>query len=115
MKTRKNALSLAIGTTALMGTIAASPVVAADVNPFAFSDLTSGYMVVDADGSKAKKDGSCGESKCGDKKAEKKAKKDGSCGESKCGDDKAKKAPKKSKDGSCGESKCGDKKTDKAV
>ena len=106
MKNRKNAVSLAIGTTALVGTLAASPIVSADTNPFAFSDLGNGYMV--ADSSKAKKDGSCGESKCGDKKASKKVKKDGSCGESKCGDDKAKKTKKKSKDGSCGESKCGD-------
>lgn len=115
MKTHKNALSLAIGATALVGTLAASPIVSAGTNPFAFNDLASGYMVADADGSKAKKDGSCGESKCGDKKVEKKAKKDGSCGESKCGDNKAKKAQKKSKDGSCGESKCGDKKADKEV
>lgn len=116
MKTRRNALSLAIGTTALVGSLAATPNASAEANPFAFSDLGNGYMVADAEGSKAKKDGSCGESKCGDKKASKKAKKskDGSCGESKCGDKKANK-PKKSKDGSCGESKCGDKKSDKAV
>ncbi|HEY5601748.1 MAG TPA: hypothetical protein VIM41_01440 [Gammaproteobacteria bacterium] len=91
MKTRKNALSLAIGTTALVGALAATPIIAADSNPFAFNDLGNGYMVADADTGKAKKDGSCGESKCGDKKAEK-AKKDGSCGESKCGDKKSEKA-----------------------
>lgn len=109
MKTRKNAISLALGTTALVGTLAAVPVLSADVNPFTFNDLGNGYMVAD----KGKKDGSCGESKCGDNKANKKvkAKKDGSCGESKCGDNKAKKVEKKSKDGSCGESKCGDKKS----
>lgn len=111
MKTRRNALSLALGTTALVSTLAASPIVTADTNPFSFNDLGNGYMVADHDGGKVKKDGSCGESKCGDKKAAKKVKKDGSCGESKCGDEKAKKATKKSKDGSCGESKCGDKKS----
>ena len=110
MKTRINSLSLAIGATTLVGTLAASPVVSADSNPFAFSDLGNGYMVADHDGGKSKKEGSCGESKCGDDKAKKaKAKKEGSCGESKCGDDKAKKAKSKSKkEGSCGESKCGD-------
>jgi len=117
MKTRKNALSLAIGTTALVGSLSAVSIVSANANPFSFSDLGNGYMVADHGGAKSKKDGSCGESKCGDDKANKATKKskDGSCGESKCGDDKAKKAPKKSKDGSCGESKCGDKKSDKAV
>lgn len=115
MKTRRNALSLALGTTALVGTLAAAPIAAAEANPFTFSDLGNGYMVADQEGGKAKKDGSCGESKCGDKKANKaKKSKDGSCGESKCGDKKANKA-KKSKDGSCGESKCGDKKADKSV
>ena len=87
MKTRRNALSLALGTSALVGTLATAPIASADTNPFAFSDLGNGYMVTDAEGSKAKKDGSCGESKCGDKKANKaKKSKDGSCGESKCGD-----------------------------
>jgi uncharacterized low-complexity protein len=112
MKNRKNAISLALGT-ALVGTLVVAPVVSADSNPFSFNDLGNGYMVADA-GDKVNKDGSCGESKCGDKKPVKKMKKDGSCGESKCGDnkakEKAKEAGKKSKDGSCGESKCGDKK-----
>lgn len=115
MKTPRSTLSLAIGTTALVSTLAASPIVTADSNPFSFNDLGSGYMVADHGGDKTKKDGSCGESKCGDKKAAKKVKKDGSNGESKCGDKKARKVEKKSKDGSCGESKCGDKKADKAV
>lgn len=110
VKNRKNTLSLAIGTTALVGSLTATVIVAADTNPFAFNDLGNGYMVAD----KSKKDGSCGESKCGDNKPAKKAKKDGSCGESKCGDKKAEKV-KKSKDGSCGESKCGDKKADKTI
>ncbi len=114
MKTRKNAISLALSASALVGSIAAASIVSADSNPFSFNDLGNGYMVADA-GDKVKKDGSCGESKCGDKKPVKKLTKDGSCGESKCGDKKAKKdgakqESKKSKDGSCGESKCGDKK-----
>lgn len=107
MKTRKNSISIAIGATTLVGALAASPVVSADSNPFSFTDLGNGYMVSDS-GAKAKKEGSCGESKCGDDKAKKaKTKKEGSCGESKCGDDKAKKSKTK-KEGSCGESKCGD-------
>ncbi|MGD8886277.1 MAG: hypothetical protein PVF34_11675 [Gammaproteobacteria bacterium] len=111
MKTRKNAISLAIGTTALFGSLTATSVISADSNPFGFTDLNNGYMIAGHDGAKGK-DGSCGESKCGDNKAAKKVKKDGSCGESKCGDDKAKakKVSKIKKDGSCGESKCGDNK-----
>jgi uncharacterized low-complexity protein len=104
MKTRKNTVSLAVGT-ALIGTLAASPIVSADSNPFGFTDLSSGYMVADKG-----KEGSCGEAKCGDKKA-KKVKKEGSCGEAKCGDDK--KAKKAKKEGSCGEAKCGDDKKKK--
>jgi uncharacterized low-complexity protein len=94
MKTRKNVICLAFGASALVGTLAATPIVSADSNPFSFNDLGNGYMVADA-GDKAKKDGSCGESKCGDKKAN---------------EEKAKEATKKSKDDSCGESKCSDKK-----
>ena len=109
MKIRKSNISLALSATALVGTLAATSLVSAGSNPFSFNDLSDGYMVADT-GDKLKKDGSCGESKCGDKKTIKKSKKDGSCGESKCGDKKAKEAAKKSKDGSCGESKCGDKK-----
>ena len=61
------------------------------------------------------------DSKCGDMKKDKKAKKDGKCGESKCGDDKMKGKMKdkkmEMKEGKCGdkkkemkEGKCGDKK-----
>lgn len=111
MKPRKNAISLAIGATALAGSIAAASTISTGSNPFGFTDLDSGYKVASHDGVKGK-DGSCGESKCGDNKAAKKIKKDGSHGESKCGDDKAKakKVSKTKKDGSCGESKCGDNK-----
>ena len=67
MKTPKNALSIAIGSTALAATLAVSPIVSADSNPFSFNDLAHGYMLADHGGDKTK-DGSCGESKCGDKK-----------------------------------------------
>ncbi|MGD8569734.1 MAG: hypothetical protein PVJ39_16735 [Gammaproteobacteria bacterium] len=110
MKHRRNAVSLAIGATVLAGTLSATIATSADSNPFGFTDLDYGYKVASHDGTGKNKDGSCGESKCGDKKPVKKIKKDGSCGESKCGDNKAKKVAKTKKDGSCGESKCGDNK-----
>ena len=56
-------------------------------NPFGMSDLDQGSQVAMS----SKKDGKCGEGKCGGDK-----KKDGKCG----GD-------KKKKDGKCGEGKCG--------
>jgi uncharacterized low-complexity protein len=110
MKHRRNAITLAIGATALVGSLSATIATSADSNPFAFSDLDHGYKIASHNGGKSGKDGSCGESKCGDNKSVKKIKKDGSCGESKCGDNKAKKVAKTKKDGSCGESKCGDNK-----
>ena len=110
MKSRKSALAIAVGATTLVGSLAATTIVSANSNPFSYTDLGYGYMVADHDGDKIKKEGSCGESKCGDSKAKNaKPKKEGSCGESKCGDSKAKKAKPK-KEGSCGESKCGEKK-----
>ncbi len=92
------ALAAAIGAT-FVASMAASPVVNADQNPFAMSPLSSGYQV-------AGKDGNCGEGKCGGmKKGETmkkgaKMKKDGSCGG-------MKKGAKMKKDGSCGGKKKG--------
>ncbi len=112
-------ISFAIST-AVVAIAATGSVSAADANPFAMNELSSGYMQVAAaegkcgegkcggDMMKAKKakmakDGKCGEGKCGgDKMA-----KDGKCGEGKCGGDKKKKM---AKDGKCGEGKCGGKK-----
>ncbi|MEH6549984.1 MAG: hypothetical protein V7711_14915 [Pseudomonadales bacterium] len=90
------------------------PAVSADtINPFAATELSSGYNLAnfdkhaeggcgegkaDGEGScgegKAKAEGKCGEGKCG---ADKKAEKEGKCGEGKCGADKKAKA-----EGSCG-------------
>lgn len=106
-------LSIAIGATFALSMAAsniASATPAGD-NPFAMSELQSGYMQV------AGKDGKCGEGKCGDNKKDMKSKNDGKCGgnkkdmkgkkDGKCGGDKKDKKGKK--DGKCGEGKCGDK------
>jgi uncharacterized low-complexity protein len=100
-------LSLAVGV-AFVGTLAMSQ--AASASSFSLTDLDSGYQLAGDDHAKdkAKKEGSCGEGKCGADKA----KKEGACGEGKCGADKAKKegscgADKAKKEGSCGEGKCG--------
>jgi len=100
-------LSIAIGATFAVSMAASNIASAAPAgdNPFAMSELESGYMQV------AGKDGKCGEGKCGgDKKKDKEGKcgegkkKDGKCGEGKCGGDK-----KDKKEGKCGEGKCGGK------
>ena len=71
------ALAAAIGAT-FVASMAASPVVSADTNPFAMSPLASGYQVAGKDGNcGGKKEGSCG--------GKKKDKKEGQCGEGKCG------------------------------
>jgi uncharacterized low-complexity protein len=82
-------------------------------NPFALKQA-AGIVVADAHEGKcggakpaaeakcgaAKKEGKCGEGKCGADKAAK----EGKCGEGKCGADKG------AKEGKCGEGKCGGKK-----
>ncbi|MGD2139154.1 MAG: hypothetical protein PVH25_02060 [Burkholderiales bacterium] len=76
MATKKNALSLAIGT-AFAASIAAVPVANAANNPFHMDSLKSGYQISGVlKGEEAK----CGEDK-DDKGGEAK------CGESKCGGD----------------------------
>jgi len=106
-------LAVAMGA-AFVTSLATTPVANAAENPFAMSELASGYMVADSH-----MEGKCGEGKCGGDKAKKegkcggdKAKKDrdcaekeGKCGEGKCGGDKAK---------SMKEGKCGGKKADDA-
>ena len=100
LNSTRKALVLAMGTA--VGAMAA-PSVMADVNPFAATEMSSGYMQL--------AEGSCGEGKCGGDKA--KSKGEGSCGEGKCGGDKAKAegscgGDKKAKtEGKCGEGKCG--------
>ena len=83
-------LAVAMGA-AFVTSLAFTPVANAAENPFAMTELSSGYMVAE------KAEGKCGEGKCGADKA----KKEGKCGEGKCGADKAK------KEGKCGEGKCG--------
>ena len=105
-------LSIAIGATFAVSMAASNIAAAAPAgdNPFAMSELESGYMQV------AGKDGKCGEGKCGEgKKAGAKdkegkcgeSKKEGKCGEGKCGE--GKKKDDKKKEGKCGEGKCGGK------
>ena len=95
-KTNLKPLAIALGT-AFVTTLAASPAANATENPFAMSDLSSGYMVADS------MEGKCGEGKCGAAgEAEKAA--EGKCGEGKCG---AEKAAEKATEGKCGEGKCG--------
>ena len=99
-------LALAAGA-AFITSLASTTVANAAENPFAMSELSSGYMVADA------AEGKCGEGKCGgDKKAAEegatateegmKAAEEGKCGEGKCGGDK-----KAAEEGKCGEGKCG--------
>jgi uncharacterized low-complexity protein len=101
LTTTRKALVLAMGTA--VGAMTA-PAVMADANPFAATEMSSGYMQL--------AEGACGEGKCGGDKAKSKgegscggdkakSKGEGSCGEGKCGGDKAK------SEGSCGEGKCG--------
>jgi uncharacterized low-complexity protein len=104
-KTHRNTVSLAIGA-ALASGLAAAPVVHADVNPFALSALSGGYMVA----SGMTGEGQCGatkkssEAKCGAEKAVQKITKEGECGA------KTAAKPKPVKEAKCGEAKCGNNK-----
>ncbi|MEY3202040.1 MAG: hypothetical protein RIR70_1590 [Pseudomonadota bacterium] len=115
---KQKLLSLAVGSA--FAAVALAPVAHAADNPFAASELKSGYLLAEAGkGAEAK----CGgekkvEYKCGgDKKAEHKCGGDKK-GEHKCGGAKTEatsgtKADKKV-EGKCGEAKCGAKKAKKA-
>ena len=92
----KKPLAIALGA-AFVTSLAATPVANAAENPFAMSELTSGYMVAEM------AEGKCGEGKCGGDKA----KAEGKCGEGKCGGDKAGAEGKAMGEGKCGEGKCG--------
>lgn len=88
-------VSLALGTAFALSL--GSGVASADQNPFAMTELSSGYMVAD------KHEGKCGGEKTREQMKEKAM-------EGKCGGDKAKeKTKEKAKDmeGKCGEGKCG--------
>jgi uncharacterized low-complexity protein len=77
---------------AFVSSMAASSVALAADNPFAATDLDSGYMLA---GHHKGEEGKCGEGKCGGEKAE----------EGKCGGEKA-------EEGKCGEGKCGGEKAE---
>ena len=70
---------------AFASSAALSATAVADDNPFAMTDLDSGYMLASSHGGE---EGKCGEGKCGEKGEE------GACGE-------------KGEEGKCGEGKCG--------
>ena len=110
-KVTKKPLAIALGA-AFVTSLAGTPVANAAENPFAMSELSSGYVVAEME------EGKCGEGKCGGDKA----KKEGKCGEGmsgdkamkegKCGGDQAETmategADKGKKEGKCGEGKCG--------
>ena len=107
-KTTLKPLTLALGA-AFVTSLAGTSVANAAENPFAMSDLSSGYMVAEMDENKMEKEGKCGEGKCGGDKT----KKEGKCGEGKCGGDKKMEEgkcggdKKMDKEGKCGEGKCG--------
>ena len=115
-KTTMKPLTLALGA-AFVTSLAGTPVANAAENPFAMSELSSGYMVTEmAEGKCGGEKKMEGEGKCG---GEKKMDKEGKCGEGKCGGDKAgatatESADKATAEGKCGEGKCGgEKKMDK--
>lgn len=104
-------LALAIGATfaATLATSTIAQAASTGGNPFAMTDIGSGYTQL----AEMPKDGKCGSGKCG---ANKTGEKEGKCGEGKnmpkegkCGGDKAKEGKcgegKKEKEGKCGGSK----------
>ena len=87
----KNPLSIALGA-AFATSLAAAPIASAADNPFAMSELSSGYMVADSH-----MEGKCGEGKCGE----------GKCGAGKAGTTATKGADKMMEEGKCGGDKAG--------
>lgn len=94
---KMNSLTLAAG--AAFATTVLSTTAFAGNNPFAMQKLDSGYQLAAADTDK-KMDGSCGDKMKGDESGAKTKKKDGKCGEGKCGVNK-----RKMHDGKCGAGK----------
>jgi uncharacterized low-complexity protein len=96
---KKNSLKpvSAILGTAFAVSLAASPIAGAAENPFGMTELSSGYMVAEAEGKCGEGMDKSHEGKCGEG-MEKKA--EGKCGEGKCGEGKADKA-----EGKCGDNK----------
>lgn len=95
-KTTLKPLAVAMGA-AFVTSLAGTGTASAESNPFAMSDLSSGYMVAENTEQPAKTmEGKCGEGKCGEKMKMKTQ--EGKCGEQ-----------MKMKEGKCGEGKCGEK------
>lgn len=108
MKKSNKTLVLAIGSTLMTGLAVGS----AHANPFAMTDLSSGYMQLATADAAVKK---APEAKCaGDKPMTSPKTKEAKCGEGKCGDGMKKTADGKKADApkaaeaKCGEGKCGD-------
>ena len=96
---------------ALAATLIASPA-QADVNPFAISAMSSGYMVAGAmdtegkcGGNKSVSEAECGANKAAAKTAEGECGANKKAGEGECGANKA--ATKPIQEAKCGEAKCG--------
>lgn len=103
-KINKTPFAAAMGT-AVLSTLAVTAV-HAEANPFAMTDMNSGYMqLAEADAAKpGMKEGSCGEGKCGGammKSAPKTV--EGAC----AGNKPAAKPANKAAEGKCGEGMCG--------
>lgn len=93
-------IAAGLGAVALASTFATTTV-QADANPFATTELSSGYMLAGGHEGKCG-EGKCGEGKCGGDKSKDEGKcGEGKCGEGKCGGDKSE------GEGKCGEGKCG--------
>jgi uncharacterized low-complexity protein len=106
MNAQKKTLAIVLGG-AFAASLAMSPIVNADQNPFAMNTLSKGYLVADA------KDGKCGTGKCGANKkaaeakaAEANCSADKKAAEANCSADKKAaeancSADKKAKEGNC--------------
>ena len=112
----KKSLAIALGA-AFVTSLAATPVANATANPFAMSELSSGYMVAEMAEGKCGSNKKMEEGKCGSGKVMDESKsssgmmmEEGKCGANKAkateGSDKAK-AEGKCGEGKCGEGKCG--------
>ena len=116
MNMKKSPLAIAVGTSLFSGLVATSvhadSVVNSEENPFAMTELSSGYMFVakadkDKKGAIKMKDGACGEGTCGAAMMSEGAMEktvEGKC----AGNKPAPKAKKMDMEGKCGEGKCGD-------
>lgn len=107
-KSHKSPLALTLGTTLLaMGSsLVQADTTVSTTSPFAMTELSQGYMqFAEAEAPAAemkKKDGSCGEAKCGANKMSKEAPADAKATEGKCG---GKNMDMKETEGKCGSKK----------